>query len=69
MCLVADLSVPVVPVQTGISEQENNNIPQSAHKHIGDIMLYTLYTKRSHTNYSGQSFITVRFPFADEKKI
>jgi len=69
MCLMADLSVPLFPVQTGISEQENN-IAQSAHIHIGDnIMLCTVYTKRSYANYSRQTFITARFPFTDEKKI
>lgn len=49
LCLVADFSVPLFP---GNFEQENNT-PQSAHIRIGsNIMLYTLYTKRSHTNYS-----------------
>lgn len=69
MCLVADLSVPVFPVQTGMFEQENN-IPHSVYINTGDnIMLYTFYAKTNHTNYSRQSFITVSFPFADEKKI
>lgn len=69
MCLVADLSAPVFPVQTGIFEQENN-IPQSTYLHIGDnVLLCTLYTKRSHTNYSWQNFITLRFPFTDKKKM
>lgn len=69
MCLVADLSAPVFSVQTGISEQENN-IPQSTYLHIGEnVLLCTLYRKRSHINYSWQNFITVRFPFTDKKKI
>lgn len=67
---MADLSVTVFPVQRDIFKQENNNISQSTYIYTGDnMMLYTLCTKTSHTNYSGQSFITSRFPFADEKKI
>lgn len=67
---MADLSVTVFPVQRDIFKQENNNIPQFTYMHTGDnMMLYILRTKGSHTNYSGESFITGRFPFAGEKKI
>lgn len=46
MCPVLDLVVIEFPLQTAIFKQENN-IPWSAHLHIGDIfMCYTLYRKK-----------------------